>query len=165
LFIKFLVKEKEKNKMEGYIRSLTTTWRHAFKQKVRPGGKVTLDSLYKTYGKKYSIKESDFIGWLKTVKLSSTINTWEIVELDEDTPEDLVVAVNKEDDVDIALSKLSVEDVVKLPVRKAREVIPNITDVKLLKYALQEAKPRANKESLCRILDKRIQEVSLLRSA
>ena len=57
---------------------------------------------------------------------------------------------------------MSVEDVVELTVRPAREVLPNISDIKLLKYALQEAKPRAGKESLCRMLSKRIIELETM---
>jgi hypothetical protein len=52
---------------------------------------------------------------------------------------------------------------VLLSVRKARDAMPRMTDVALLKYALEEARPRAGKDSLCRILEKRIQELQVTR--
>ena len=57
---------------------------------------------------------------------------------------------------------MTVEDVVELSVRPAREILPKISDIKLLKYALQEAYPRGGKESLCRLLHKRIKELETI---
>ena len=56
---------------------------------------------------------------------------------------------------------MTIEYVIALPVRKARDIIPTIMDEKLLKYSLQAAKPKPGKESLCRILEKRIGELRL----
>ena len=55
--------------------------------------------------------------------------------------------------------ELTYEDVAGYSVRKAREEVPKIKDVKLLKYALNVANQRPNKETLCRILRKRIEEM------
>jgi hypothetical protein len=62
---------------------------------------------------------------------------------------------------DVVARKMTIEDVIALPVRKARDIIPTIMDEKLLKYSLQAAKPKPGKESLCRILEKRIGELRL----
>lgn len=69
---------------------------------------------------------------------------------------------SKREDVDVLdknIKDLNVEDVVLLSVRKAREVVPKITDKKLLRYALEEAGTRSQKDSLCLILRKRIREL------
>jgi len=149
--------------MEGYIKSLATTWRHIFKRSVRPGGKIPLQELYETYGKKYNLApNNEFIEWLKEVKLKGLLDTWQIVLMDDEAPEDLKEEVEVKKEKTIVKKELDVEAVVNLPVRKAREILPEIMDVSLLKYALQEARPRANKDSLCRLLEKRISEISVL---
>jgi len=61
----------------------------------------------------------------------------------------------------ISPKKMTVEDVAALSVRKAREVLPQISDIKLLKYSLQEANQLANKDSLCRLLRKRVSELEI----
>lgn len=155
--------------MEGYIKSKMTHWMHIFKTSVRPGGKIPLADLYDMYGKKHNIKEEDFVDWLKNVKLQGKLDCWEIVEKNSEYIEN----VSNENDHEkqnnfetnnkgeVVARKLGVEDVVDLSVRKAREVVPTIMDIKLLKYALLEARPRAGKDSLCKILEKRINELSL----
>lgn len=150
--------------MDGYIQSKKTSWVHIFKMSIRPGGKIPLADLYEMYGKKHSIAEKDFIDWLKNVKLKGKIDDWLIVEKAPDYSSEEVVVEDKEEYVtdnrgDVVARKMSVEDIVELPVRKAREVIPRVMDEKLLRYALQEAKPKPNKDSLCRILEKRITEL------
>lgn len=151
--------------MEGYIKSLSSGWKHIFKRAIRPGGKIPLDELYDTYGKKYKLSpDKEFINWLKAVKLKGALDSWEIILLNEEAPEDLKEeVVVKEVNKTIVKRELDVEAVVNLPVRKARELLPEIMDKSLLKYALQEAGPRANKESLCRLLQKRINELDLAR--
>jgi hypothetical protein len=136
---------------------------------VRPGEQIPLDTLYSMYGKKHHIKEEDFIAWLKEVKLKGKQDQWLIVETDADyTSEVAKVKEVHKDKIyetntrgEVVVSKMSVEDVINLPVRKARDVVPTIMDSKLLKYALVEARPRPNKESLCRILEKRIGELGM----
>jgi hypothetical protein len=59
--------------------------------------------------------------------------------------------------------KIEVGEIVELSVRKARDLMPKITDLNLLKYALQEANPRAGKDSLCNVLRKRIKELQIAR--
>jgi len=56
---------------------------------------------------------------------------------------------------------MDVMDVVNLTVRPARETIPKINDIKLLKYALKEANQLAGKDSLCRIIRRRISELEV----
>lgn len=162
--------------MEGYLKSKNVTWIHAFKQSVRPGGKIELDYLYNIYGTKYGLKEGEeFLDWLKDVKLKNSKNKWEIILQNDTTPDELTkeagaievsengtgVVATQEEYSEPALKDFRVEDIVMLSVRKAREIIPQITDVKLLKYALQEARQRPNKDSLVRILDKRVQMIGV----
>jgi len=152
--------------MKGYIKSKKTAWVHIFKMSVRPGGKVPLDELYTLYGKRHNISEKDFVKWLREVKLRGTADDWIIVE-EEDIPvepavkEPSTVKYETNGAGDVVASKMSVQDVMNLPVRKAREIIPGIMDIKLLKFALRECKPLPNKESLCRIIDKRVMELSM----
>ena len=142
--------------MKGYVQNTAPIWAHAMKRAVGPGGKISLDSLYEQYGKKHGIADGqEFVGWLRNVKLKDA-NRWHII-LEEDTevstekdtkeqevkeenivnvvatapgeyPEELKVASIKE---------MSVKDVVNLSVRKAREVLPKVTDLNLLKYLLK----------------------------
>ncbi len=154
--------------MEGYIKSKKTAWVHIFKMSIRPGGKIPLQELYDIYGKKYGIEEKDFVKWLKEVKLKGKLDQWQIVEEDSNytSEENVSKKVNTEEfetnnKGDVVARKMSVDDVINLPVRKAREVIPTIMDEKLLKYSLQSAKTRPGKDSLCRILEKRISELSI----
>jgi len=58
---------------------------------------------------------------------------------------------------------MSIEEVISLSVRKAREILPKVTDLKLLKYSLAEAQPRSGKDSLCRVLKKRVTELETIR--
>ena len=156
--------------MEGYLKNKSVTWVHAFKQKVRPGGKIDFDYLYSIYGKKYSLKKGEeFLTWLKNVKLKDSSAKWEIVLQNDTVPEELSresVVIKSEAEVvkdnPTNLKDYKVEDIVLLSVRKARDIIHQITDSKLLKYALQEAKNRPNKDSLVQILYKRVQEISVV---
>lgn len=162
--------------MKSYVKNRKSDWAYAMKRSVRPGGEIPLDELYEQYGVKHSIKPGEpFIQWLRDVKLKNK-DDWEIVyEFDEDNtdsksnsvltstePKETVV---NDDDVThkSVIKKLSVDDVALLSVRKAREVLPKVTDVKLLQYALTEAKQLQDKDSLCRLLDRRIKELGVSR--
>ena len=143
------------------------------KRTVGPGRKIQLDDLYKQYGKKHNIEKGDmFVDWLKTVKIKDT-DVWKIVQ-GEDIEEknvDVVseISTQQEDDKQFtdnntlmpAVNKMSVKDIVMLSVRKGREILPKINDLKLLKYAFQEANQLAGKDSLCNILRKRIKDLEL----
>ena len=59
------------------------------------------------------------------------------------------------------INKMTIQEVVMLSVRQGREVLPKITDLKLLKYAFQEANQLAGKDSLCNIIRKRIKDLEL----
>lgn len=157
--------------MKGYVQNIAPKWLHAMKRSVKPGGKIEIGELYTQYGKKHDIaKGEDFVTWLRNVKLRDS-SSWRIVIEDEkveavrDTksielgviPEE--EALINHDATRVDAKKLSVEDILSLSVRKAREVIPGVMDVKLLKYALESAKPLNGKDSLCNILRKRIREL------
>jgi hypothetical protein len=150
--------------MEGYIINKAPMWMHAMKRAVAPGGKIPISELYDQYGKKHDLAKGDeFISWLKNVKLKDN-DMWGIVLEDEPVVEEEVEIEEKRVDITTLKPKdMDISDVVSLSVRQAREVIPKTTDLKLLKYALSEAKPRAGKDSLCRILMKRIKELEIQR--
>lgn len=133
-------------------------WVHAMKRAIAPGGKVTLDELYDQYGKKHNLTMGeDFVNWLKTVKLKDT-KRWVIVtDFDDNT--DLPIEEVVEKKKSPTVKEMRVEDVLALSVRKARDVIPSITDIKLLKYALREATPLAGKDNLCRLIRSRIKAI------
>lgn len=157
--------------MNGYVINISAMHMHVMKRSVRPGQKIPLADLYKQYGEKHDIAEGeDFVGWLKAVKLKDTTK-WRIVLADEtnnvkkdkvaeieDVPTNIVDNI-----VPPVATKMEVKDIVMLSVRKAREVLPKITDLKLLKYAFQEANQLAGKDSLCNIMRKRIRDLELRR--
>ena len=149
--------------MDGYIKSKKTSWIHIFKMSVRPGGVVPLSDLYNLYGKKHNIEEKDFVKWLKEVKLRGSVDDWLVVEETlSDVPKEVNnITESKDDSLNVPINKMSIHDIMGLSVRKAREIIPGVMDVKLLKFALRELKPLPNKESLCRIIDKRIMELNI----
>lgn len=165
--------------MEGYVKNLTSLWKHAMKREVGPGEKISLDSLYEQYGAKYDIKEGKpFVDWLRQVKLKDPL-VWEIRFKDTST---IVPATQSEDrpaevkdiaDTPIETKEVKqkpfvksnpkVEDLVNMSVRQAREVLPKFTDQKLLKYALNEASQLAGKDTICQMLRKRITLLELSR--
>jgi len=152
--------------MNGYVINRSNVWKHAMKRSVGPGQKVKLDELYDQYGEKHGIKKgTEFVEWLRNIKLKDR-NVWSVV-LDEETrvKEEIKEDITEKDLKPIKVSdnispkKMNVKDVALLSVRKAREVLPEISDIKLLKYALQEANQLSNKDSLCRLLRKRIESL------
>ena len=150
--------------MNGYVRNKTATWRHAMKRSIGPGHQIDLDEIYEQYGEKHDLKKGDpFVEWLRSVKLADR-NVWEVI-YNEDAPKTVV----KEDKKTAELvaphvkKELEVEDVVTMSVRTAREELKKITDIKLLKYAYGETRQLANKDTLCIMLRKRIQQLELTR--
>jgi DNA-directed RNA polymerase beta' subunit len=156
--------------MKGNIINTSTMWMHAMKRAVAPGGKISLDELYDQYGKKHDLpKDNNFIEWLKNVKLKNN-NNWKIVLSDEelkleDNKKEVVNAAQADrlDTTNINPKKIQISEVVALSVRQAREMLPKVSDIKLLKYSLQEAAPRAGKDSLCQLIRKRIRELETVR--
>ena len=155
------------------------------KRTVGPGQTIPLSELYEQYGKKHNLKKGkEFIAWLQEVKLRDR-NKWKIfteeiakpiideVSSGKDVKEEIkkeqvqganVVKTDKSRGDNVApvvLKDMSVDDVVLLSVRAAREIIPKIHDIQLLKYAETIANQRPGKDSLRRILMKRIQELAI----
>jgi len=163
--------------MEGFVKNKSSEWAYAMKRSIRPGGEVPLKELYEQYGKKYDMDPGDeFVKWLKEVKLQNS-DRWDIVfdfkdvnskteavVVQEATP---VKVTSNSSDSDftssVAIKQLQVEDVVNLTVRKARELLPRVMDLNLLKYALTEARQLTDKDSLCRLLQKRVKELQISR--
>lgn len=156
--------------MTGYVKNMTHLWAHVMKRSVGPGAKIDLQDLYEQYGARHGLSEGEeFINWLKDVKLRDK-DKWKIFTA-EDKPyggiskvEQAVEKkpVSKGDNTTPMLSKeMTVDDVVELSVRKAREALPKIHDIKLLKYAENAANQRAGKDSLRRLLLKRITELEV----
>jgi len=158
--------------MKGYVINKSAVYTHAMKRSIGPGGKIDLGELYEQYGIKHGINEGEeFVAWLREVKLKDR-DKWQIIVEDgkpktkEVTPDEAEKTKTQlSDNVApmVSSSKHTVKDVVLLSVRKARDVIPTITDINLLKYALQEANQLAGKDTLCIILRKRIREIQSLR--
>lgn len=157
--------------MEGFIKNVTPEWLYAMKRSVKPGGEIPLKELFEQYGVKYSIEPGEkFVDWLKTVKLRNS-DKWRVVfDFKEDKASQKVEVVDQPEAIknaakisSIPARQLQVEDLVNLTVRKAREVLPKVMDLNLVKYALTEANQLANKDSLCRLLVKRVNELTLSR--
>jgi hypothetical protein len=162
--------------MKGYVINSANTWMHAMKRSVGPGAKVPLSELFEQYGVKHNLSDGkEFIDWLRDTKLKGKDN-WRIV-VEDDTASPVTTEVvsevkpavtrNKKPAVDnvapMVKSKMEVNDIVEMSVRQARETLPTIKDLNLLKYAFQEANQRAGKDSLCRIIRKRIKELQISR--
>jgi len=153
--------------MNGYVKNKSMTWRHAMKRSIGPGHKVPLDELFEQYGPKHDLKEGEpFVEWLRNVKLRDT-STWEVVYEDALKKEEKVAEPAKEEKPELVTplvkKDMEVTDVVQMSVRTARVELKKITDIKLLKYAMQEANQLANKDTLVRMLRKRIQELEITR--
>jgi hypothetical protein len=153
--------------MNGYVRNKGLSWRHAMKRSIGPGHKISLDELYEQYGEKHGLEEgTPFVEWLRSIKLTDN-SVWEIVyedntknlEVDKATKErqmaEMVVPMVKKE--------LEVADIVNMSVRTARVDLKKITDIKLLKYALTEANQLQHKDSLVRMLRKRIKDLEITR--
>lgn len=154
--------------MNGYVKNKTLTWRHAMKRSVGPGHRIPLDELFEQYGEKHDLKEGEpFVEWLRDIKLKDR-GVWEVIfeadtERDEQVEED--TKINQKNDLIVPLVKkeMEVADVVGMSVRKARDGLKKITDIKLLKYAFTEANQLSNKDTLCIMLRRRISELEITR--
>lgn len=168
--------------MKGYVKNKTSLWRHAMKRNIGPGQQVPLIELYKQYGEKYEIPEgSPFVEWLINVKLKDR-SIWDVVYeepvsgdvvVKEEEPTEEIVypkekVVNKERFKEAAIVPLvkkdvDLKDVINMPVRQARADLKKITDLNLLKHALQEVRQLAHKDTLALMIRKRVQELELTR--
>jgi len=162
--------------MDGYVKNISSAWLHAMKRSIGPGAQVSLTELYEQYGLKHDLKEGEeFVSWLKNVKLKDNTK-WKIefnskkTEAGNEEAKEVVetktvskVKKNTDNVAPLVATKRTVADLVGLSVRQSREVLPKVTDLNLLKYALQEAKQLAGKDSLCRIIRKRIRELQIAR--
>ena len=167
--------------MQGYVKNMTHLWAHVMKRSVGPGATIPLQELFEQYGARHNLSEGEeFIHWLNDVKLRDK-DRWKVFTEENkpygevskvDEPKETVVKGKGEAEVKIGrsrgespapivLKEMTVDDVVELSVRKAREVVPEIRDIKLLKYAENAANQRAGKDSLCRILKRRISELEI----
>lgn len=154
--------------MNGYVQNKGASWRHAMKRSIGPGHQVPLDELFEQYGKKHDLEAGKpFVEWLRNVKLVDS-SVWEIVYNEgaaKDTQAEKTIKQKQANDMIVPLVKkgLEISDVVQMSVRTARTELKKITDIKLLKYALADANQLAHKDSLVRMLRKRISELELTR--
>jgi len=168
--------------MNGYVKNMTPLWSHTMKRSVGPGQKIPLNEIYEQYGKRHNIKKGkEFIKWLEEVKLRDR-NKWRIFTEDDkpytevssgqESKEEKKVTVQGSNVVEtdksrgdnvapVISTEMSIDEIVELSVRQAREIVPKLQDIQLLKYAENTARQRAGKDSLRRILLKRIQELSI----
>lgn len=165
----------------GYVKNMTHLWAHTMKRAVGPGARIPLQDIYDQYGKKHNLEPNkDFVKWVRNVKLRDR-DKWGIFSIDDKPFEDVISDADKSEKVNedanpvtVVVDKsrgenvappvvkdMEVADIVALSVRKSREAIPLIHDIQLLKYAENEASQLAGKDSLCIILRKRIQELSI----
>lgn len=155
--------------MNGYVRNKTPYWRHAMKRSVGPGHKIPLDELYEQYGLKHDLKEGQpFVDWLKTVKLKDS-DIWEVV-YKKDKKVEVEEPVEKTESISqsptakkFTGSNVDPVDLVNMTVREARDNLAKVTDLKTLRYAHQEARQLANKDTLVRMMKKRIEELEIAR--
>lgn len=177
--------------MDGFVRNISNTWRHALKRSVAPGQKIELDVLYEEYGLKHDIKKGQpFADWIRAVKLKDA-GTWEInftkkkskaaktktvttadSESQEVVVEEVVVEA-KPEPVEVVEEQTHAEnvapfvtdennevmDIVKLSVRKAREVLPTIASSALLTQAHAIARTQSGKDTLTNLIKKRMDEL------
>jgi len=167
--------------MNGYVKNRTSRPLYALKRHILPGKEIPLAELYKEYGEKHGIERGQpFANWLRQVKLPNE-QIWEIQYDDSPKEENKVIVTAKitqvvdgderkeglsnEEKAKSARPQVKneweVEDIVALTVSKAREEIPKIRDKKLLSWALNVARQTPNKETVCRILEKRIDELKV----
>jgi hypothetical protein len=172
--------------MNGYVKNKSSRPLYALKRHVLPGKEIPLAELYKEYGEKHNIERGQpFANWLRQVKLPNE-QVWEIQYTDspkeenkvtvtaqiiqitdgaEEEVEERKVGLSNEEKAKSARPQIKneweVDDVVGLTVARAREEIPKIRDKKLLSWALNVARQRPNKETICRILEKRIDELKV----
>lgn len=153
--------------MNGYVRNRTPYWRHAMKRSIGPGHKIPLDELYEQYGEKHDIEEGQpFVDWLKTVKLKDS-DVWEVVfkKNKQDIIEEPVENTEPADQPAKKFTGSNVDPValVNMTVREARDNLKKVTDIKTLKHAHQEARQLANKDTLVRMMKRRIEELEIAR--
>jgi len=170
--------------MEGYIKNKSSMWRHALKRSIAPGEKITLDDLYEQYGIKHDITQGKpFVDWLRQIKLRNS-EIWEIkyrgdesatavveepqseeVEIKKDKPMPRKAITEDKQSNQSPFVKVTpqVNDIATMSVRQARDMLPKFTDQKTLKYALNVASQLAQRDTLCRMLKKRIVELELTR--
>jgi hypothetical protein len=168
--------------MNGYVKNMTHLWSHVMKRSVGPGATIPLQELYEQYGIRYDLEEGDeFVHWLKDVKLRDR-DRWGVFNEDNKpygevsrekkqtgkeeqeqglTKTEVKAQSRGDSQTPLVIKEFTVDDVVELSVRQAREVIPNISDIKLLKYAENAANQRAGKDSLRRLLMRRISELEV----
>lgn len=170
--------------INGYVKNMTHLWTHVMKRNVGPGAQIPIQELYEQYGARHGLEEgTEFIQWLKEVKLRDR-DRWGIFT-EDDQPHDKALEVKDskaiksvekgltkteqvversrgDSPAPIVATEMAVDDVVELSVRKAREIIPQLHDIKLLKYAENAANQRPGKDSLRRILMRRISELETM---
>lgn len=154
--------------MNGYVKNKSMAWCHAMKRSIGPGHQIALDELFEQYGNKHDLKEGEpFVKWLRDIKLRDK-DIWEIVfvdgvEKDEQVEVDTKKRQAAEMVVPLVKKEKEVSDVVQMSVRTARADLKKITDINLLKYALKEANQLANKDTLVRMLRRRVMELEITR--
>lgn len=166
--------------MNGYVENKSNMWRHAMKRSIAPGERVPLASLYEQYGTRHNLSpDGEFIEWLKSVKLRDGL-IWRICYIppneeervyDDDTKEPVieVEVINEAEEVKPPekvkrmpkASEMDVTDIAMLSVRKAREALPKIHDINILKCALKEANKLTGKDTLCKLIRKRVDDIEI----
>lgn len=157
--------------MKGYIKNISSLPKYLFKNHLLPGDALDLKEVFSLYLLEGRQKDlTSFKEWL-TPFVSDT-NVWEVV-FDDESSERKAAAQSEgtttkkreasevfKDVVSSPRKKTyTVEDIVGFTVAEAKERLPKIRDRKLLRAAVSVASKRPKKETLCRLLYKRLDEI------
>ena len=170
--------------MNGYVKNVSAGWIHIFKQGLGPNCSIKLDALYTIYGVKNGLKEGeDFVQWLRDIKLKnrpdcklvydpSKTQGKKVVDSKESGVSEVQQEVGETAKASEKTSNNNPPPVIKvkakedevtaitgLTVHKAKAALARISNLQLLKTALQQARQMPNRDTLCRLLDKRILEL------
>jgi hypothetical protein len=145
--------------VKGCVVNNSGRYKHIFKRTVRPGEKVQLKDLYKTYKNKCDCEFNyEFIAWLKENKIPEE-GGW---DLEFETAFDNKVRVTGRvvcvDDIPVKVQKgLTADDIANLKVKDAPKVVlQTIDSIPKLRRALTKAKRKKGKNFLIKYLKERI---------
>lgn len=171
--------------MKGYIRNESNEAYFVLQRQIPPGGKVQLDDVYKTVGKKSGLaKGPEFIAWLDESVL--TRGTWSFYEADDkllqtktktkkvntkkkstssktssNTKSDAKGAgrVLRRDSTNDKGKEITPSTILEAPYEQARSIIEKCADKSVLRKALNGSKHFSGKEKHMRHLMKRLEQV------
>lgn len=169
--------------MKGYIRNESTQAHFILQRQIPPGGRVQLDDVYKTVGKKSGLAEGpEFIAWVDESIL--TRGTWSFYGADDKPlqPKTKKVSAKKKltssktssnaksdakgagrvlrrDPTNARGKEITPSTILEAPYEQARSIIEKCNDKSILRKALNGSKHFSGKEKHMRHLMKRLEQV------